>query len=519
MSYKQLYSLEGNLSEDIMRSHAISVEDDNKFGEKATLRNRSRTTKRNEIIRQGSIRGISYGEYAKGGGGYIVCFALMPFLFLIAHFTAAFNDYFLRFWVNIEQNKRSSTNGHYFSEVLELLGDFHETKDCLRFYSGILISLIAFALVRSLAFMMVCMRASHNLHKNLYLGVVGTTMEFFNATSQGTIINRFSSDIKSVDRDLPIQFLDTLHAAFMVCFISLMVTTVNPWMIILTVVTLIIFYKIKQYCLKTIRHIKRIEDSRRSPLFAHLDATIDGLTTIRALGVQKQLRDHFDELQDMHTGSVYIGMTGKRAFGFWLEMFVVIYVALVLISFRLFLNEQYGGNVGFAVTQAIGLTGIFQYGMRQWGELETRMTSVERILEYSQQEPEEKGRKTTLSSMKWPSKGEIVFNGVSVRYLKDEDLVLDNLSFKIKEKEKIGIVGRTGAGKSSILATLLRSVSAEHGTIKVDGVDISDVPLSVLRSKISVIPQEPVLFSGTIRMNLDPFEEYTDKDLWSALEM
>nr|CAH7759997.1 unnamed protein product [Callosobruchus chinensis] len=224
---------------------------------------------------------------------------------------------------------------------------------------------------------------------------------------------------------------------------------------------------------------------------------MNGLTTIRALGLQKQLKDHFDDLQDMHTGPVYIGMTSKRAFGFWLEMFVVTYVALVLMSFRLFLDEQYGGNVGFAVTQAISLTGIFQYGMRQWGELETRMTSIERISEYSQQEPEEKEGKVTPPSTEWPSQGQIVFEQVSVRYL-EEDLVLEDLSFQIKAKEKIGIVGRTGAGKSSILATLLRLVSAERGTIKIDGVDINNLPLSVLRSRISVIPQEPVLFSGTL---------------------
>ncbi|VEN45399.1 unnamed protein product [Callosobruchus maculatus] len=517
-AYKQLFDLEGNLPKDIMNSYGITVEGKETFEEKAILGNRNQSRKKDEIIHQGSIRSMSYKEYAKAGGGYIVSVVLVGSLFLTAHVTGAFNDYFLRFWVNMEQSKRTSGIGNHFSEVLELLGDFHETRNCLHFYSGIVISLVAFALVRSLAFMTVCMRASQNLHKNLYLGVVGTTMKFFNMTSQGTIINRFSSDIKSVDRDLPTQFLDTLHAAFTVFFISLLVTTVNPWMMILTVVTLVIFYRIKQYCLKTIRNIKRIEDSRRSPVFAHLNATMNGITTIRAFGVQKQLREHFDELQDRHTGPADIGITGKRAFGFWLEMFVIFYVALVLISFRLFLEEKYGGNVGFAVTQAISLTGIFQFGMRQWGELETRMTSVERILEYSQQEPEEKKGKSTSPSTKWPSHGEIVFNKVSVRYLKEEDLVLENLSFQIKEKEKIGIVGRTGAGKSSILATLLRLVSAERGTIKIDGVDINDLPLPVLRSKISVIPQEPVLFSGTIRKNLDPFDEYSDTDLWSALE-
>ncbi|CAH1989483.1 unnamed protein product [Acanthoscelides obtectus] len=512
-SCEELTDSEGasNHAHDIMGTTTVTGEEDNIINERTPLINRP-TRRKDEIIRQGTIKAATYREYLRAGGCYFLGMAL---LFLVAHSVCAFNDNFLRNWVNRVQTIYNSTDGNHTTEGA-IFGDVYESAHILYLYSFLLSTLIVFALLRSVAFMFVCMCASNNLHSNLYTGVVATKMRFFHETSQGTILNRFSSDIKSVDQDLPIQFLDFLNAVFTVSFISLMVTTVNEWMIICTILTLVIFYYIKQWCLRTLRDIKRIEDSRRSPVYDHLKATMSGITTIRAFGVQNELKDHFDDLQDMHTAPSYIGMAGMRAFGFWLEIFVVLYVALVLLSFRLFLNEEYGGNVGFAVTQAISLTGIFQYGMRQWGALETRMTAVERILEYSNLEPEETIKKTM--SAEWPIHGEISFNQVSVKYFEEEDLVLEGLSFDVGKREKIGIVGRTGAGKSTILAALLRLAYIERGKITIDGVDISHIPLSILRSNISILPQEPKLFAGTIRTNLDPFGIYQDNVLWSALE-
>lgn len=205
----------------------------------------------------------------------------------------------------------------------------------------------------------------------------------------------------------------------------------------------------------------------------------------------------------------------------WLDLVSVLYIAIITFSFLILGNETYGGNVGLAVTQAISLTGMFQWGMRQSAELENHMTSVERVLEYSTQVPQEpplESKSNKKPRPEWPEKGEIHFVRVFLSYnLENDQPVLKNLNFRINSKEKIGVVGRTGAGKTSLISALFR-LGQLQGQIIIDGIDTSEIGLHDLRSKISIIPQEPVLFSGTMRKNLDPFDEYEDAILWRALE-
>lgn len=186
-------------------------------------------------------------------------------------------------------------------------------------------------------------------------------------------------------------------------------------------------------------------------------------------------------------------------------------------SFKLFIfYSAYGGNVGLAITQAISLTGMFQWGMRQWSELDNSMTSVERVLEYTEIKQEIHNNQKEPPK-RWPEHGVLEFQSVYLRYATNLPYVLNNLTFKIKPREKVGIVGRTGAGKSTLISALFRLADIE-GKILIDGICTSDIPLKSMRSKIAIIPQEPVLFSGTLRSNLDPLDEYTDWDLWRALD-
>lgn len=174
--------------------------------------------------------------------------------------------------------------------------------------------------------------------------------------------------------------------------------------------------------------------------------------------------------------------------------------------------------MGLVVTQCLGLMGSLQWGMRQWSELENQMTSVERILEYTKVESEpQRDEKAIALPSNWPEFGKIEFRQVSMRYNPKEPHVLQNLNFVVLPSEKVGIVGRTGAGKSSTIAALFQLYDVE-GSILIDDVDTTKLPLEQVRAKISIIPQEPVLFSGTMRKNLDPFDEYSDEVLWSALE-
>lgn len=212
-------------------------------------------------------------------------------------------------------------------------------------------------------------------------------------------------------------------------------------------------------------------------------------------------------------------LTTSRAFGFWLDVFSVIYIAIVTLSFFLMDNVG-GGNVGLAITQALGLTGMVQWGMRQSAELENMMTAVERVVEYQTVDPE---KERTAEPEKpipvdWLKNGKIEFRDVVQRYEPNPEAkpVLKDLNFTIEAKEKIGIVGRTGAGKSSLINALFR-LSYLEGKILIDGHNTQEIPLETLRRQIAIIPQEPVLFSGSMRYNLDPFDEYSDEKLWSAL--
>lgn len=255
----------------------------------------------------------------------------------------------------------------------------------------------------------------------------------------------------------------------------------------------------------------------RSPIFSQMSTTMHGLTTIRSFKAEEILINEFDNTQDGHSSAWFLFIASSRAFGFWLDMLCIIFIAGVVFSLLTFNKNLYGGDIGLVITQYFGLIGSLQWGMRQWSELENQMTSVERLLEYTkvESEPERKLPPANVSK-NWPEYGKIEFYQVSLRYNNIDSYVLKNINIVIHPKEKIGIVGRTGAGKSSMIASLFHLYEIE-GKILIDDIDTTLLPLEMVRSKISIIPQEPVLFSGTMRKNLDPFDEYSDEILWNAL--
>lgn len=218
---------------------------------------------------------------------------------------------------------------------------------------------------------------------------------------------------------------------------------------------------------------------------------------------------------NVHTGSTFVVSGIIKAFALWSDLICVFYIACVTFSFLIFQDNYESGNVGLALLHCLTLIGTFQFGIRQTAELENLMTSVERIKEYCDIKAEETVIPSDVEN--WPKSGDICFNNFSLKYSKNDKLVLKNLNFKVEDKEKIGIVGRTGAGKSSIIQAIFR-LAINEGSLELDGKDVRNVPLSSLRSNISIIPQDPILFPGTLRYNLDPFQTCSDMDLWNALE-
>ena len=220
----------------------------------------------------------------------------------------------------------------------------------------------------------------------------------------------------------------------------------------------------------------------------------------------------------MHTGTWYMYIAVSQAFGFGLDVLCIVFVFVVTFSFLwLDTKDVSGSSVGLAISQAMSLTAMLQWGVRQSAEVANQMMAVERILEYRDLEPEQKDDPSPNEVEKsWPQHGAVEFKNVVYRYFEEAEPALRGVNFKVRPGEKIGIVGRTGAGKSSLIGAIYRMAELE-GEIIIDGIDTGKISLEQLRSKISIIPQDPVLFSGTLRRNLDPFENFADDLLWKAL--
>ncbi|XP_053965136.1 probable multidrug resistance-associated protein lethal(2)03659 [Anastrepha ludens] len=478
-----------------------------------------------ESREEGKIGWGLYAKYFTANGGYVL-FTLSMVFCLVAQLLGSASDYYLSYWVNKNEQTVDTETTHFGARIIgRLYGRdvrLNNVTDPVDIYifSAIILATIIFSLSRSLLFFTMAKNSSISLHNGMFRGLTHAAMYFFHTNPSGRILNRFSKDLGQVDEILPSVLMDVLQIFLGCAGIIAVISLVNLWNLVAAAALAVIFYFIRSFYLQTSRDVKRLEAVTRSPIYSHLSASLNGLPTIRAFGAQKILITEFDNYQDLHSSGYYMFLTTNRAFGYWLDCFCVLYIAVTTLSFFL-LSPENGGDVGLAITQAMGLTGMVQWGMRQSAELENSMTCVERVVEYDQIEPEGEfesrpGKKPPKS---WPEQGKIKFDKLSLRYFPDpkSERVLKSLNLEIQSCEKVGIVGRTGAGKSSLINALFR-LSYNDGSIVIDTRDTNDLGLHDLRSKISIIPQEPVLFSGTMRYNLDPFDEYSDAKLWEALE-
>lgn len=458
-----------------------------------------------EASSKGKVHGSLIWKYLLAGGNF--CFvSIVLILYALAQLSASAVDYFVSFWVNIEETRNVNPIVQW------------STETCVYIYGGLIIALFITALLRSVLFYKLAMISSQKLHNMMFHSIIGTTMRFFDTNPSGRILNRFSKDMGSIDELLPKAILDAAQILLLMVGSLILVAVVNPQFLILVAITGVFFLLLRHVFLKSSKNIKRLEGIMRSPVFTHLNATLQGLTTIRAFGAQDILRDEFDKHQDCHTSAWFMYIAASSAFGFWLDILCFIFVAIITFSFLTFGEyfAKHAGEVGLAITQAAALTGLVQWGMRQSAEVANQLMSVERVLDYKHLPQEKQPDIPKIPPKAWPDKGQIVFNQMGLKYIETGTLVLKNLNLVIQPNEKVGIVGRTGAGKSSLISALFRLAIVE-GEIKIDELDTKDLILKDLRSKISIIPQDPVLFSGTLRYNLDPFEEYTDDVLYRAI--
>jgi ATP-binding cassette subfamily C (CFTR/MRP) protein 4 len=252
----------------------------------------------------------------------------------------------------------------------------------------------------------------------------------------------------------------------------------------------------------------------------HATNTATGILTIRACQNQQILRHEYEVHSDYHTQAWFALISVSTWFAVVLDMVVAIYTLLVVFGCILLRDtiKLEPGAVGILLVYIIQIMSVCQWCVQLTGHVENLMTSAERVTEYTEL-PQENLKNGKLSPLpEWPQHGEVLFENVSFAYSENLDYVLKDVTFKLEGGEKIGIVGRTGAGKSTIFQTLFRMAEPD-GTVLVDGVDIKDISLHLMRSKISIIPQEPTLFIGPLRYNLDPFGKHQDKVLWETLEI
>uniref|UniRef100_A0A3Q3GZE6 ABC-type glutathione-S-conjugate transporter n=1 Tax=Labrus bergylta TaxID=56723 RepID=A0A3Q3GZE6_9LABR len=362
--------------------------------------------------------------------------------------------------------------------------------------------------------------ASRHLHMDLLNNVLHSPMSFFECTPSGNLLNRFAKEIDAIDCMVPDGLKMMLSYVFKLMEVCIIVLMATPFAAVIILPLAFLYAFVQSFYVATSCQLRRLEAVSRSPIYTHFNETVQGASVIRAFGEQTRFIQQANKRVDFNQTSYFPRFVATRWLAVNLEFVgngVVLAAAILSVMGRSTLSP---GIVGLAVSHSLQVTGILSWIVRSWTDVENNIVSVERVNEYADT-AKEASWSIEGSSLPpaWPQRGTLEFQDYGLQYRKGLELALKGITLQIHERERVGIVGRTGAGKSSLALGIFRILEAAKGKIFIDGVNIADIGLHDLRSRITIIPQDPVLFSGSLRMNLDPFDTYTDEEVWRSLEL
>uniref|UniRef100_A0A671NGU8 Multidrug resistance-associated protein 1 n=1 Tax=Sinocyclocheilus anshuiensis TaxID=1608454 RepID=A0A671NGU8_9TELE len=448
----------------------------------------------------GRVKLSVFWEYTKAIGLPLSIFSF--FLFFCHHLSSLGSNYWLSLWTDDPVINNTQPNREMRLGVYGALG---LTQGIAVFCYSVAVSVGGIL-------------ASRYLHQTMLYNVLRSPMSFFERTPSGNLVNRFAKETDTIDSVIPSiikMFMGSMFNVLGSCAVILIAT---PLVAIIIPPLGLLYFFVQRFYVASSRQLKRLESVSRSPVYTHFNETLLGTSVIRAFGEQQRFIRESDGRVDHNQKAYFPSIVANRWLAVRLEFVgncIVAFAALFAVMARDSLSP---GIMGLSISYALQVTTSLNWLVRMSSELETNIVAVERVKEYGDTEKEVSAPHSTLPAG-WPTTGHIEIRNFGLRYREDLELAISDISVNIEGGEKVGIVGRTGAGKSSLTLGFFRIIEAAQGEICVDAVNIAELGLHELRSRITIIPQDPVLFSGSLRMNLDPFDGYTDEEVWRALEL
>jgi ATP-binding cassette subfamily C (CFTR/MRP) protein 1 len=469
-----------------------------------TIRQLRDTTQQKEMSQQGSVSREVYKQYTSSASTVgVVIYIIAQIMTQVLQVS---RDVVLKQW-----GTHNSQTG----------GSREETRFYLTLYGLVGISgSIAICIAPFVLYTWLSISSAKKFHDGMFRGILLAPLQWFETIPTGRLLNLFSRDVNVIDEVLP-RVLNSFVRTIIVVVGVLVVISVSVPPFLLAVVPLWFIYRaILKYYLATSRELKRLDAVSKSPIFTWFQESLGGLSTIRAFGQETRFLATSEARVDRNQMCYFPSITCNRWLAVRVEFIGALVILLASASAVTLVTMGSGmdaGLLGLMMSQALSTTQTLNWVVRSASEVEQNIVSVERVLNYSDTESEAAYTVEEKPPTEWPTQGKIEFRNYSTRYRKDLDMVLKNVSLTIQDRERIAVVGRTGAGKSSLTLALFRIIEPAEGTILIDDYDCSKLGLKDLRSNIAIIPQDPQLWEGTLRDNIDPTGTYNDEEMWKAL--